>query len=103
METTPKQEKTETQWQSPRLEDLNTRLTLERVQTNCTGIMFIEADTPSSPDGIDLPAFPCPVMISKHESLKSISYYVHFSDNREVTLIGTARRANAQATALTTD
>ena len=102
METT-KAAPTETQWQSPKLEALDTRLALERLQPNCIGLVFIDVATPATVDGIDLPAFPCAVMISKHESPKAIAYYVHFSDNREVTLIGTARRANAQASALAAD
>jgi len=102
METT-KAAPTETQWQSPKLEAFDTRHALERLHPNCTGLLLVDANVSVSPDGIDLPAFPCPVMISKHESPKAIAYYVHFSDNREVTLIGTARRANAQASALAAD
>ena len=103
METTTSQAPMETEWQSPKLEILETRLQLERLHHNCTGLLFVEANTLVSPDGINLPSFPCQVMISKHESPNAIAYYVHFSDNREVTLIGTARRAHAQATALAAD
>lgn len=101
METTDTNQKpVETQWQSPRLEEFHTRLKLESLQPNCTGLVFIDAATPETVDGIDLPAFPCAVMISKHKAADAISYYVHFSDNREVKLIGKARRAHAQAEAL---
>lgn len=103
METTNEATKAETQWQSPRLETLHTRLMLERVQPNCTGLLFVDAGVPALFDGVELPAFPVPAMISKHEKPDEISYYIHFSHNRKVELIGVARRAHAQAEALTAD